>query len=150
MGGCTDSTIGTREQLGETQEQPTSPLGSLLASLPRLWNPRVCTFLILIFSHGLMAPCFQLRFGHINNLRLQLDFPAHVSKSRVRWVELLHQRPSQRQRGRERKTIFHSITLIHYHNNSCDVNIFVLFKNLGLLTSEGHQWHYYCGCFVHM
>lgn len=66
----------------------------------RPWNPRVCTFLILIFSHGLMAPCFQLRFGRINNLRLQLGFPAHVSRGGVRRVGLLHQRDPQRHEGR--------------------------------------------------
>lgn len=115
MQGCTDGTTSMREQLGETQEQPTSPQRSLLASLPRPWNPRVCTFLILIFSHGLMAPCFQLRFGRINNLRLQLNFPAHVSRGRVRWVGLLHRRPPQRHRSRERKTTFRSTTLSYYY-----------------------------------
>lgn len=113
MQGCTDGTLGTREQRGETQERlaSASPLGSLLASLLCPWNPQVCTFLILIFSHGIMALCFQLRFRHINNPQLQLSFPAHVSRGRVRQVGLPHKRPPQRPGGGEGKTAFPSITL---------------------------------------
>lgn len=101
MQGCTDGTLGTTEQQGETQERlaSASPLGSLLASLLCPWNPQVCTFLILIFSHGIMAPCFQLRFRHINNPQLQLGFPAHVSRGRVRQVGLPSQKTSSKAWG---------------------------------------------------
>lgn len=140
MQGCTDGTLGTREQLGETQEQSASasPLGSLLASLLCPWNPQVCTFLILIFSHGIMAPCFQLRFGHINNPQLQLGFPAHVSKGRVRQVWLPHKRPPQRHGGWEGK-IFPSII----HNTFC-LMIFFLIAHIQNYTRKKRAYTKSC------